>query len=284
MLQIGLLGSFRILLDGARVHCELGRSGRNMAGFLFAFSARAHRRERLAELCWPELDPERSRAALNSAMWRLRKAIGCEPASNGGLNIRNIGSEIVVEPASWLEIDTQLFEKNVRHLLESHASLLNASLREGLCGALDRYEGPFLEGEDAEWILEERERLHSMFVRAAMSLVKYYGYAALYEDGIALARRILVYDPYRESAIRNLLALLSLNDQRAEALQVYDRWTTSLKRELGVEPMPATVQLANELRLCDSAKQFETIKDRLFCTPSSNASDPRVGAQRINRH
>ena len=36
-----------------------------------------------------------------------------------------------------------------------------------------RYEGPFLDGEDAEWILEERERLHSLFIQSAMIMVRH---------------------------------------------------------------------------------------------------------------
>lgn len=265
LLQVCLLGTFRILLDGARVHCDLGRSGRNMASFLFAFPGQAHRRERLADLFWPDLDQERSRAALNSAVWRMRKAIYREPKGGTALNILTVGSEIILEPNALLEIDTQLFEKCVQQSLTSTSTALSTLQLEDLRLGLDQYKGPFLDGEDADWILEERERLHSMFVRAATILVKYYGSTTAYEDGIALVRRTLALDPYRESAVRNLLVLLSLNDQRAEALRVYDRWKASLKRELGVEPMPATVQLADELRTCQSAYQFEIIKDRVFC-------------------
>lgn len=264
MLQVRLLGTFRVLRDGTRISCELGRSGRNLASFLFAFPGRPHRRERLADLFWPGLEPERSRAALNSAIWRLRKAIGCEPASCGGLNLLSVGSEIVLEPKDWLEIDTRLFETNIQRLVKRENSSIEASHRTALHDSLDQYEGPFLDGEDADWILEERERLHSLFVGAAKVLVKYYGCIGSYDEGIALTRKVLVFDPYRESAMRNLLVLLALNDQRAEAIQAYNRWQASLKGELGVDPMPATIQLANELRASKTDKEFLAIKGRFF--------------------
>lgn len=264
VLQVGLLGTFRVLVDGARVHCELGRTGKNMASFLFAFPGKAHRRERIADLFWPELDAERSRAALNSAIWRLRKMLDREPASHGGGNVRTIGSEVVLEPGTRLEIDTQIFERKVQQTFSNAEALKDTLLRKSLQEGLGRYEGPFLEGEDADWILEERERLHSLFVRAAANLVRYYGNVAAYEDGIALARRILALDPYRESELRNLLVLLSLNDQRAEALRTYERWRASLRRELGVDPMPATIELVGQLRSSQSIADFKGIKTRLF--------------------
>jgi DNA-binding SARP family transcriptional activator len=275
VLQVRLFGTFRVLLNGSPIHFDLGRSGSNMASFLFAFSGRAHRRERLADLFWPELEPERSRAALNSALWRLRKAISREPASSGGGNVITHGSDIILEPKDWLEIDTRLFEANVNQLMKCAHSLVDAPLQKELHQHLNQYVGPFLDGEDADWILEERERLHSLFVGAATALARCYGHESSYEDGIALIRKVLAFDPYRESALRSLLVLLSLNDQRAEAIQVYNRWKTSLKCELGVDPMPATVQLVNDLRVCQTDEEFDVIKDRLFGVSQPIARFPR---------
>jgi DNA-binding SARP family transcriptional activator len=280
VLQVGLFGSFRVKVDGVAIHCELGRSGRNMASFLFAFAGRPHRRERLADIFWPGLDPERSRAALNSAIWRLRKMIEHEPASHRQANVHTVGSQVILEHAAWIDIDTHSFEKSVRQCLAS--PIPDAPIRKALRGALDRYDGAFLDGEDADWILEERERLHSLFVRAAFHLMRSYGLAGSYEEAIQWARRILSFDPYRESAMRALLVLLSLNDQRAEALRTYARWSETLKRELDVEPMPATVQLLDRLRGCRSSEEFETVRDEAF--PNPRATEDPIHDQTYSGH
>ena len=73
MLNVGLLGVFRVAGVDNRTWSELGPAGRGLASFLFTYPGRPHRRERLADLFWPELDAERARRALNSAIWRLRK-------------------------------------------------------------------------------------------------------------------------------------------------------------------------------------------------------------------
>ena len=76
MLSVGLLGVFRVADVDNRTWSELGPAGRGLASFLFAYPSRPHRRERLADLFWPELDAERARRALNSAIWRMRKPAG----------------------------------------------------------------------------------------------------------------------------------------------------------------------------------------------------------------
>jgi len=108
--------------------------------------------------------------------------------------------------------------------------------------ALERYHRPFLDGEDSSWAIEERERLHSLFVRAAMDLVRYFGPHRDTRPAYSWAR-VLTLDPYREAAARVLLILLCLDDRRGELCGFMSRWRKVLRQELGVEPMPATVEL-----------------------------------------
>ena len=99
MLSVGLLGVFRVAGVDNRTWSELGPAGRGLASFLFAYPGRPHRRERLADLFWPELDAERARRALNSAIWRMRKLLASEPGSAGGRNLLTIGTETILERA-----------------------------------------------------------------------------------------------------------------------------------------------------------------------------------------
>ena len=94
----------------------------------------------------------------------------------------------------------------------------SAGIKE-ILAVLYRYEGPFLDGEDADWILEERERLHSLFIRSAMIVVRHLGLCAQYHDAILLARHALRFDPYREELVRHLLTLLALDERRIDAIR-----------------------------------------------------------------
>jgi DNA-binding SARP family transcriptional activator len=268
MFSVHMLGVLTISVDGRRIADDLGPNGRSLSGFLFQFIGRIHRRERLADQFWGHLDPERARAALNTALWRFRKLLAHDPLSAGGQNFRTTTSDVILEPAPWLEVDTLCFGTTVKRLLEQQ-NIVDAYELER---AVESYEGPFLDGEDADWILQERERLHSLYVRAVVELMRRYGRLERYEEAVAAARRVLAADPFREAIHRDLLILLLLNGQPGEALRQQSRWSAKLQEDLGICPMPQTVRLVDDIR---SGKVFE----RLDMLRTQHFLEPRAGAR-----
>jgi DNA-binding SARP family transcriptional activator len=273
MLSVRMLGVLSVSLDGERLPEELGPTGRLLSGYLFEFVGRVHRRERLADQFWGHLDPDRARAALNTALWRLRKLLARDPKSLGGQNLRSYGSEVVLEPASWLAIDTHRFEAAVKEVLDPRSGQDGAARLAVLEAAVESYVGPFLDGDDADWVLEERERLHSLFVRMASELVCSYGAAERYDEAIAAARRIIAADPFRESIFRKLAILLVLNGQRAEALRHYERWSALFRRDLGIDPMPQTLRLIEEIRSGQICERLDAVKMQCFSCAGAAAKN-----------
>ena len=247
MLSMGLLGALTIRVDDQRVRAEFGSSGRRLAAYLAQYSGRAHRRERLVDLFWAGLEPSRARSALNTALWRLRKVIAAEPRSKGGRNLVTLGNEVVLEPADWFSIDTHRFDASVKTALRDTAGH-GAEAPTVLAEALEQYSGPFLEGEDEDWVLVERERLHSLYVRAAHELARLYARTVRYDEAVEVLRGVLAYDPFRETSHRDLMVMLVLNGQRAEALRRHKRWCNMMRGELGICPMPRTVELMALIR------------------------------------
>jgi DNA-binding SARP family transcriptional activator len=261
-----MLGVLTVSVDGKRINDELGPPGRLLCGYLFEYCDKVHRRERLVDMFWGRLDPDRARAAFNTALWRLRKLLAHEPCSEGGRNLRTFSSEIVLERAPWLSIDTHCFASTVKQRSEPQEVAARVVVLER---AIQSYCGPFLEGEDADWILEERERLHTLYVQAESELMRCYSNGECYEDAIAAARRILVTDPFRESVFRCLALLLVLNGQRGKALSQYEQWRTAILNELGVDPMPQTVGLIEDIRSGSVFDRMDTLKEQLFRHPTA---------------
>ena len=267
MLYVRLLGDFRMHCDGALIHSELGHSGTLLASYLFSFPEKPHRRERLATLFWPDLDDNHSRSAMNSAIWRLRRMVAVsEPGT--GQAIRTIGAEVMLDPPQWLEIDKQKLEAVVRPCLENPDSLAHSHKKQKLAEVLRLHDGSFLASEDSDWILEERERLQSLYVRGSAILIRRLGLEGSYDEAAEIARRALRFDPYRELIVRLYLGMLALDDQRVEAVRYFMHWTTLLKSELGVSPMPATLQLVDSIKSAASQQDFERISVHLFTMPS----------------
>jgi DNA-binding SARP family transcriptional activator len=105
-----------------------------------------------------------------------------------------------------------------------------------------------------------------------------YGNSECYEDAIAAARRILVADPFRESVFRSMALLLVLNGQRGKALGQYERWRASFLTELGVDPMPQTVRLAEDIRSGKIFENIDTLKEQLFRRPEAAVPNQRSRA------
>ena len=263
MLSVGLLGVFRVEGVDNRTWSELGPAGRGLASFLFTYPGRPHRRERLADLFWPELDAERARRALNSAIWRLRKLLGTQPESEDGQGLLTIGSETILEYAPWLDIDASALQEAAALTLKHPDVLLDNNQLNYIATVLHRYEGPFLDGDDGDWILEERERLHSLFLRTATMVVRRLGAVELYHDAIGLARHALRFDPYREELVRILLTLLALDERRCEAIRYYEQWSKSLKVELDITPLPATRRVVEEIRALETSDAFRALHSTL---------------------
>jgi DNA-binding SARP family transcriptional activator len=278
MFCVRMLGVLTVSVDGKRINDDLGPTGRLLSGYLFEYSDHVHRRERLVDMFWGRLDPDRARAAFNTALWRLRKLLAREPCSEGGQNLRTYGSEIILEQAPWLTIDTHSFASAVKQRMESQSAAEIAARVAVLESAIRNYAGPFLEGEDADWILEERERLHSLYVRAESELMRCYGFSECYEDAIAAARRILVADPFRESVFRSLALLFVLNGQRGKALCDYERWRAAFRAELGIDPMPQTVGLAEDIRSGRIFDKLDALKEQCFRRMETGTSSQRSNA------
>jgi len=263
MLSVGLLGVFRVPAVDVRVWCELGPSARGLASFLFTYPDRGHRREKLAELFWPDFDAERARRALNSAVWRVRKLLATHPEGDGGQNLQTLGNETILRNAPWLDIDVWALQNLAAPVLKAATAPLEPQKLAAITAILHRYEGPFLDGDEGDWILEERERLHSMFVRTATIAVRALGIAGQYHEAISLARHALRFDPFREELMRSLLVLLALDEQRCEAIRTYRHWSNLLKSELNIAPLPATRRVIEEIQTLETAEGFQRLRERL---------------------
>jgi DNA-binding SARP family transcriptional activator len=267
MLHVSLLGGASFSIDGTVVRSDLGPAGRLLACYLFEFMGRTHRRERLADLFWGDIDPGKGRSALNTAIWRIRKIL--EMGSKGAArHLITVGDDVLLEKSQSIQVDTHKLENASKRVLgmKSGNALTDLDVYE-VSAAVDGYGGPFLDGYDGDWIFQERERLHCLFVRSTFELMRSAAMQGRYEQALDFGRRILTVDALREGIQRNVMLLLVLNGQRVEAIRAYQRLVGLLKSDLGIEPMPETKCLHNAIL---SGEIFGRIQDYAtgdFCLP-----------------
>jgi WD40 repeat protein/DNA-binding SARP family transcriptional activator len=208
---------------------------------------RAHRREKLAGMLWPDYVEASARANLRRALADLRQAIGDRKATPSYLHATRQTIQFNTSSNAW--VDVIAFST----FLESAKSSPGQSAQE-LEDALALYEGPFLEGlsladspEFEEWTVLTREKYSRQAMEALQRLSDEHEKQGQYERALQFAWRQLELDPWRENTHRLVMRLLALDGQRDAALAQYGTCRRILEAELGAEPSAKTRQLYQRL-------------------------------------
>ncbi len=173
-----------------------------------------------------------------------------------------IGDDVLLEQSQSIQVDTHRLENASKCVLGRKAgnTLTELEVNE-VSSAVDSYGGPFLDGYDGDWVFQERERLHCLFVRSTFELMRTAAIQGRYEHALDFGRRILTMDALRETIQRNVMLLLVLNGQRVEAIRAYQRMADLLKTDLDIEPMPETKRLHKAIV---SGEIFDRLQDYAF--------------------
>ncbi len=255
-LVVRSLGSFGVWRGEVEIRDRDWRSikARQLLQLLLVERGRMLSRERIMDMLWPGLEAESASNNLRVTLSRLIKAI--EPGRPDGAPTYYIiqhGDTYGFNSESDHSYDTAEFTNAV----DAGHGALHKGLREEAIAhfrrAIELYGGTFLPDclyED--WSVVERERLGLLFNEASLRLG-----SLLLEDGnpheaIGLAWRVLEYDQAQEEAYQVLMRAYSSLGERSTALRLYARCVTALDQELGVDPLPETVALYDQLADGDS--------------------------------
>ena len=228
-------------------------------------------RRGLAELLWPQSNERRARADLRSILSRLRKTLGKDGARGGGssegVRLLTIDGDLLGVEPQGVELDLRTLEAAVSLARSetSRSSPGGRSVHDAVVGrrdliaylaeALEVYRGEFMEGfslEDAPefelWLEAERVRLRGVFGELCEGVSRLQSEAGRLENAIATARVWARHAPLEEAAHRRLAELLSATGNGEGALLAYEYFQSTLRRELGTEPSPQMMDLAEHLR------------------------------------
>ena len=226
-----LCGHLAVTVDGCRVEGGLpGRQGRLLLAYLALNRPRPHTRSEVVEALWPD-GRDGGLAPLLSKVRRVLPLDGLRPATEDLWVDVEAAAVAVHDAESALALGTP-------H--QAWAPSLEAML---VCGR------PFLPGDEAPWIDEERRRLGELHLRA----LEAYAGATLGIGGTELVaavragRRLAELEPYRESGYRILMEALDRQGNTAEAMLVYERLRSRLRDDLGVTPSEQTQDLHRRL-------------------------------------
>lgn len=237
--EISLLGTVAILQHGG-IPVSLGIVGPTLELFAYLLSVnrRPVRRDHLAELLWEDFDPDRSRAALNTALWRVRQTV----RGLRGLTLLSDAKMVRIDLDDAVILDTARLKSVMQRAISafSRDTGLSGAVRSDLDDVLTRYDGSFMEGTNSSWVLVEREEYLNLRLRGLTMLMQDAGINSMYEDALSHGRRILAVDPFREAVQCEMMWLYMMSGRRAFAIRHYREYEQVLHRELGIAPMAET--------------------------------------------
>ena len=230
-LTISLLGAPRIDVDGQPLSVDT-RKATAMLAYL-AVTGHTHTRAVVANLLWPEADPDRSRAAMRRTLSTLRTALG-----EGRLRSDR--------DSVSLDLTDTWFDLAEFRLL---AADQEASIPT-LITACDLHRDDLLAGfglrdsvDFDDWQRLNQDAVRRERASALDRLIDRLADERRFDEAVARARQRLDLDRLHEPTHRKLIELYAAAGRRGDAFTQYRDCVRVLSRELGVQPLTATTEL-----------------------------------------
>jgi non-specific serine/threonine protein kinase len=246
-----------------------------LLGFLAYHLERAHPREVLIEVLWPDAEPDSGRNNLSRELSSLRHQL--EPPG-----VR-AGSVLVATPRT-IQLNPETVTTDVAELrmaLEVASRSPTSERTQALKSAVELYKGELLPGFYQDWIANERERLRVSFVRAAREVAAALERAGDPRGAIDYVRRALRTEPtVSEELTRELMALHLAAGEAERALELYERLVRDLQHEHGVAPSTATRELGGKIA---DLRKPSSVRDKLARIRADRSGPPMRPAPRRPR-
>ena len=182
-----------------------------------------------------------ARRRLNSAIWRLRRQLEPDGVARESV-LASVDQSLAVAPDCVVWVDAVEFESACLELApfdrwtDDDAELAARSV--------ELYRGDFLEGSYTEWALAERGRLADLHLLTLIRLAQWHQHHGHFDTALSHARAAVGSEPLREDLHRLVMQLYADAGLPQLAEQQLRRCRSILADELGVEPLPETVAVA----------------------------------------
>jgi predicted ATPase/DNA-binding SARP family transcriptional activator len=242
VVEIKLLGSFSIQINGKKIPPEAWRlrKVKNLVKLLALVPGHQMHRDQVIEYLWPDSDPKAAANLFYQALHAARRTLDPDgQLVQRFLTYREEQLLLCPEIPLWVDID-------------AFAKLAAVARKEchpiAYQRALDLYTGDLLPGDRyEEWAEPARKRLSDLHQELLYELAVLHHRQKNYSNAIELLNQIVALDDTCEEAHVLLMRLYAETGQRREALQQYQTLKNTLKNELGLEPLPETTSLFDDI-------------------------------------
>jgi DNA-binding SARP family transcriptional activator len=254
-LGLRLLGETYVSLNGNPLRNLNADKALALLFYLVVESDRAHRRESLAEILWPEKPEGFGRNSLKQALSQLRTALGDQGNPNPFLLTSkrdlqfNTDSPHQVDALEVIKIQRQVRSHPHTNLAACEECITSLARIERL------YLGEFLENcslpdcpEFNEWVLAQRESYRRTLVDSLKTLIEHFSQKRDFDTASRYGERLVEIEPWSEQNHRVLMRVKANQGLRSAALKQYHICQEMLSSEFGVTPAPETEALYQQVK------------------------------------
>jgi DNA-binding SARP family transcriptional activator len=238
LMRINLFGNLRISSAGQPVTSVNTNRLQSLIAYLILHGDTPQPREQLAFVLWPGSTESQARTNLRQLLHHLKRALPGECK----LLVTDHNSVRWLQEASC-DIDVVDFQASLAEAASARTE--NDRVREirSLTAAVQLYEDDLLPGLYDDWLTPIREEYRQRVCEALRRLATLFEEQREFAAALPFAERLAALDPLGESNYQLLMRLHAANHDRSSALRTYHQCMRVLRREMGVEPGSATVEL-----------------------------------------
>jgi DNA-binding SARP family transcriptional activator/predicted negative regulator of RcsB-dependent stress response len=226
--EIRLFGGISINKEGQPISPPPYRTY-GLLAFLCLWDKLPVRRERLGDLLYPDLPEKKIRGRISDYVWQIKKYLPGFPLLTTAENID------LDKQSIWVDVKAFKAEINKPDFPLSETFI-------------ELYQGELLPELYADWVLVERERWHSHYLRALRVLIKNLLTTGDDERAISRMERLLREEPYDEETVRLLMQTCLKIGRRGAALAAFESFQLLSEEQLGMEPDKRTSQLYQTIK------------------------------------
>jgi DNA-binding SARP family transcriptional activator/predicted ATPase len=237
-MEIKLFGNLRMSFAGRPVTAVNTSRLQSLAAYLILHSDAPQPRERMAFMLWPASSESQARTNLRQLLHHLKRALPteCNLLATNHFSVQ------------WRKdlpcaIDTFDFRAAIVQANSARTAEDRGQEIEALTTAAQLYEDDLLPALYDDWLTPLREEYRRAMCEALHRLATLLDEQEECVAAIPYAERLVALDPLSESHHQLLIRLHAANHDRSSALRAYHQCMRVLRREMGIEPGPATVEL-----------------------------------------
>jgi len=231
-----------VFRDPSGMTKEAWRLSKALHILCYLCSRRNHRapKETLVEMFWSDADEDTVAKNFHPTISHLRKALNTGQVVKKDFVLYREGAYLL-NPQYRYRLDTEEFERLLVEAREARRSGNVEVSAQLLADAIKLYRGDFLEEFYYNWIEELQSYYRDLYLEALKESISHHSERGDHEIVIRYGQMFLARDPYQEEEHSSVMEAYVRSGNRAAAIEQFDSLRKLLRRELGVDPLPATI-------------------------------------------